>query len=65
VSTVLDVQLEGPEPNKAKDILTRLFEVYNSEGIQDKNQIATKTLNFIDDRLRFVINQLDSVRTQY
>jgi len=61
VSTVLDVRLESPEPNKAKDILNKLFDVYNAEGIDDKNQIAKKTLNFIDDRLRYVIDQLDSV----
>ena len=60
-STVLDVKLESPEPYKARDILTKLFQVYNAEGIDDKNQIAKRTLNFIDDRLNYVMNQLDSV----
>ncbi|MBL0358848.1 MAG: hypothetical protein IPP72_19160 [Chitinophagaceae bacterium] len=60
-STVLDIKLESPEPYKAKDILSKLFDVYNAEGIDDKNQIAKRTLYFIDDRLRLVQNQLDSV----
>lgn len=60
-STVLDVKLNTPVPEKAKDILKRLFEVYNVEGIEDKNLIAAKTLRFIDDRLDLVISQLDSV----
>ena len=61
VSTVLDIKMESPEPYKARDILTKLFQIYNAEGIDDKNQIAKRTLNFIDDRLKYVINQLDSV----
>lgn len=61
VSTVLDVKLETPEPTKGKNILSKLFEDYNAAGIEDKNQIAKKTLNFIEDRLQLVITQLDSV----
>ena len=61
VSTVLDVNLQTPEPLKGEAILTKLFEVYNAEGIEDKNLIASKTLKFIEDRLRLVIYQLDSV----
>jgi len=60
-STVIDVKMETPIPQKGIDILNRLFEVYNKAGIDDKNLIATKTLNFIEDRLNTVINQLDSV----
>jgi hypothetical protein len=53
--------METPIPQKGIDILNKLFEVYNKAGIDDKNLIATKTLNFIEDRLNTVINQLDSV----
>ena len=60
-STVLDLKLETPTPAKGIDILTRLFEEYNSAGIQDKNQIAARTLAFIDSRLLGVTYQLDSV----
>ena len=60
-STVIDVKMETPEPKKGADILNTLFEVYNKAAIEDKNLMATKTLNFIEDRLNTVINQLDSV----
>ena len=60
-STVIDVKLETPEPKKGVDILTYLFKVYNKNAIDDKNQIAAKTLNFIQNRLQYVIGQLDSV----
>jgi len=60
-STVIEVRLETPEPKKGIDILNKLFEVYNADAIEDKNQIAAKTLNFIEGRLHMVIGQLDSV----
>src|SRR5436190_16047319 len=60
-STVLDVSMTTPVPEKARDILARLFEVYNAAGIVDKNLIAAKTLDFIDDRLNRVLHQIDSV----
>ncbi len=60
-STVIDVKLETPVPEKGIDILNKLFEVYNADAVEDKNTIAAKTLNFIEDRLHLVIGQLDSV----
>lgn len=60
-STVIDVKIETPVPAKGITILNKLFEVYNKEAVDDKNQIAAKTLAFIEDRLHLVIGQLDSV----
>ena len=60
-STVIDLKLETPVPEKGIDILNKLFVIYNKFGIDDKNQMATKTLRFIEDRLNSVIGQLDSV----
>ncbi len=53
--------MNTPVPEKGRDILTRLFEVYNINGVEDKNEIADKTVKFIDDRLELVSSQLDSV----
>lgn len=60
-STVIDVKLETPVPEKGIDFLNRLFEVYNIEAVKDKNQIAARTLAFIENRLNLVVGQLDSV----
>ncbi len=60
-STVIEVKIETPVPTKGVDILNKLFEVYNFDAIEDKNQIAAKTLAFIENRLNLVVGQLDSV----
>ncbi|MEO6328413.1 MAG: hypothetical protein ABIO55_05755, partial [Ginsengibacter sp.] len=61
VSTIINVQMQTPVAQKGQDILTKLFEIYNRKAIEDKNQIALRTLNFVEDRLRTVMSQLDSV----
>lgn len=60
-STVIDMRIETPVPQKGIDILTKLFEVYNYRGIEDKNETAARTLRFIDSRLGLVTSSLDSV----
>ena len=60
-STVIDVKLETPVGQKGIDVLTKLFEVYNRAAIDDKNQIAAKTLRFIEERLKTVFDQLAGV----
>ena len=60
-STVIETKMETPVPEKGQDVLNKLFTVYNSKAIEDKNQMAAKTLAFIENRLNKVIDQLDSV----
>jgi len=60
-STVIEARVETPAPEKGVAILNKLFEVYNYEAVVDKNQIAAKTLAFIENRLNLVVGQLDSV----
>lgn len=60
-STVIELKLETPVPQKGVDVLNKLFEVYNDNAVADKNMIAARTLAFIEDRLHIVIGQLDSV----
>ena len=60
-STVINLTIETPVPQKGIKILDKLFEVYNIAGIQDKNEIAQRTLKFVDDRLVKVTAELDSV----
>jgi uncharacterized protein involved in exopolysaccharide biosynthesis len=60
-STILNISLETPVPEKGRDILKKVLEIYNINAVRDKNEISEKTLNFIDDRLGLVAAQLDSV----
>src|SRR5690606_30121581 len=46
---------------KGVDILNKLIEVANKEELEDKNRIAKNTIQFIDERLKFLITDLTDV----
>ncbi|MBA2561833.1 MAG: polysaccharide biosynthesis tyrosine autokinase, partial [Chitinophagaceae bacterium] len=61
LSTVIDLTLEDEIPMRGEDILNELIRVYNKAAIQDKNLLAANTLAFVEQRLNYVVNELDSV----
>ena len=60
-STILKLTLEDAVPEKGKDILRKLLEVYTRSVLADKNLEATNTLRFIDERLRPITQELNNV----
>ena len=60
-STVINISLNGEVPTRNEDILTVLLREYNAAAILDKNILAANTLKFVDDRLKYVVHELDSV----
>jgi capsular exopolysaccharide synthesis family protein len=61
LSTVINIKFDGEIPQRNEDILKELLKVYNQAAILDKNILAANTLKFVDDRLKFVVHELDSV----
>lgn len=62
-SSLLNLSLQDPVRQKAQDIIDQLILEYNREAIEDKNLVARNTANFIDDRLKIINEELDSVET--
>lgn len=46
------------------DFLNKLVEVYNEEGNNDKNEVAAKTAEFIDERIRIINKELGTTESQ-
>ena len=57
-ASVLNLSLKTAYPNKGTDFLSTLVEVYNYQTIEDKNQEATNTKNFINERLTIIDREL-------
>ena len=60
-ANVLNVSMSGPVHKKSIDILNKLLEVYEAEAMGDKNRLASNTLSFIDERLRYLTTELTNV----
>lgn len=60
-ASVINLSIDDASIQKAEDILNTLIEVYNERWIQDKNQIAVSTSQFIGDRLSVIERELGHV----
>ncbi|MBB6612722.1 polysaccharide biosynthesis tyrosine autokinase [Pontibacter sp. Tf4] len=60
-ASVLSLSLIDPVPAKGVAILNKLVEVYNKEAVEDKNLIAGSTIQFIDERLKYLTSELSVV----
>ncbi|MEO2072890.1 MAG: polysaccharide biosynthesis tyrosine autokinase [Zunongwangia sp.] len=60
-STLIQLGLEGSVPEKSQDVLDQLIVEYNKEAIIDKNLVASNTAEFINERLKIINFELDSV----
>ena len=53
-TTIINLSILSPIPERGQDILNQLIVAYNKAAIADKNNMAGLTLKFIDERLMFV-----------
>lgn len=58
---LMDVSMVGPVPRKSEDILNELAKQYIIDGVNDKNQEAQNTQNFINDRLEVITTDLSGI----
>ncbi|RDV16105.1 capsular biosynthesis protein [Pontibacter diazotrophicus] len=58
---VLELSLVDPVPEKGIDIINKVTEVYGKEIIDDKRVLASNTIDFIDDRLLYLTDELSDV----
>ena len=61
MSSIINISLNDIVPRRAEDIINTLIEVYNNDAINDKQQIAEATADFIDVRLAIISKELGSV----
>lgn len=57
-ASVLKMDLKTHYPQKGRDFLATLVEVYNNDAIEDKNQEAMNTQLFIDERIAIIDQEL-------
>lgn len=60
-ASVIRISLIDSVPQKGKDIINKLLEVYNKEALEDRNLVAQTTIGFIDERLKYLTAELSTV----
>lgn len=63
-STILNLWYTDEVPQRAEDILNELIDAYNKASLIDKNNLASNTLKFVQERLDKIARSLDSVENK-
>ncbi|RZK46214.1 MAG: hypothetical protein EOO94_03180, partial [Pedobacter sp.] len=60
-SNILTLTYQTPQPELGVDILNQLIVEYRKLNIEDKRQMASQTIDFIDERLKIITRELGDV----
>lgn len=63
-TSIVELSLVDPVPQKAEDFLNALIAIYNENAIADKNFISENTSKFIEQRLVLITDELDGVEKE-
>lgn len=59
-TSVVVISLENTNTRRGKDYINKLLEMYNINANNDKNEVAQKTAEFIDERIGIISKELGS-----
>ena len=60
-TTILSLSINAEVPQKGRDILNTLVNVYNDVNVEDKNKIVDNTIKFIDQQLNVLTDSLREI----
>ncbi|MBR9844873.1 MAG: polysaccharide biosynthesis tyrosine autokinase [Algicola sp.] len=60
-SDLLSLSMKGESKLLSERILNELIEVFDNDGIKDRQLVSQRTLDFIDDRFFYLASELDSI----
>lgn len=58
-ASVIELQSQGTVIAKEATFLNKLCELYVQQGLDEKNEIATNTIRFIDEQISFIADSLN------
>ncbi|MFB9057043.1 GumC family protein [Mariniflexile ostreae] len=60
-SEILAISLKGASVARSEAIINEIIDKFNNDGIQDRQLVSKRTLNFIDERFIYLSEELDSI----
>lgn len=57
-SNSINISTESPDIQKSEDLLNEIISLYNERGMNQKNEMAQRTKDFIDERLKVLYGEL-------
>ncbi|NRR91044.1 polysaccharide biosynthesis tyrosine autokinase [Winogradskyella undariae] len=62
-SDLLELSFTSQSKEKNERVINTLIEVFNEDGINDRQEISRRTIDFIDERFGLLAEELDSIES--
>mgnify|MGYP000777914663 FL=1 len=63
-TTIAQITLQNTSPQRGVDFINKLIEIYNRDANDDKNEVASKTAEFIDERIKIINGELGTAEKE-
>ncbi|MCF1190788.1 polysaccharide biosynthesis tyrosine autokinase [Mangrovimonas sp. AS39] len=60
-SDLLQINYSGESVHKLEKVINTLIQIFNEDGINDRQEVSRRTINFIDERFNYLARELDSI----
>ena len=63
-TTIAQISVKSTHTQRGMDFINKLVEIYNRDANDDKNEVATKTAEFIDERIKIINGELGTTEQE-
>ena len=63
-SDIISLKLDNSNSEYARNILNELIDIFNNDGIRDRQLIHKRTINFVNDRYEYLAKELESIELE-
>ncbi len=63
-TTITQISVKSTHTQRGMDFINKLVEIYNRDANDDKNEVATKTAEFIDERINIINGELGTTEQE-
>ena len=60
-SEIVNLNFKNTNPEYAKIVLDELIDVFNNDGVRDRQLIHKRTIDFVDERYEYLSSELESI----
>lgn len=64
ITTIAQLSLQNTNRERGTDFIRKLVEIYNRDANDSKNEVATKTAEFIDERIKIINSELGTTEQE-
>jgi capsular exopolysaccharide synthesis family protein len=63
-SDIINLTFNNSNPKYAQNILNEIIDVFNNDGVRDRQLIHKRTIDFVNDRYKYLSDELESIELE-